>query len=565
MRTNILHGYRSYASHTLIFLCADTQKAEELCTSSESEFLSVAMEKNGMFFGGPQPVLKGAVLFCNTMKDSQPQISKLNWTTYLVPDISASSASTIATDGKLVFNEYKTFDFYRLYNEAVGVLGTDPQSVIWVVKTIFIGFNDSDYGQFIADTRPFMFWLVNSTAKYTSAGGSYIIEFVGLSNGASKNSQLHVQASDNFVIKPENAKTLQRTLAQLAEHYNSAYEVNRAEQIKLNPEYANYKVVKYKILTDNVYAQDKYVVDQWDVADRGMIDVQSGSILVHTSNIENSIHQVMKYCRQVSIDAKMSDSKFQTYKIVSNTEFLQDEVIVTFKVVQYTTPAVTNMMSSSEQTSAAAAVGQDSDHYQFYYLNTGQNVDVINFDIAVNHGLLLMQNLHNSVPLQATITKTDEQSAAMNDGVGKKTTKPILTPSLMGTTPPERNRIFHDQQLTYHQAVAKHAFVEGLESNIKITGNPDLLGRFNTLPSKVISDTPDWATKFILCKIDIAIPTSTDHHGAFTYAQPFWYDGYYAILSVEHIFEGTQFTQELELMSLPEVDRIASKTGQPDE
>lgn len=527
--------------------------------------MSVAVGENGMFDGGPKLSLSGAVLFLNTMKDANPILNKINWTTYLVPTVSQTTINTIATDGTLNFTEFKTFNFYKYYNEAVSLLQSDPQSMVWVIKNIFIGFNDSDAPHYEADSQPYMFWMVDSTAKYTKEGGSYEMKFVGVANGVSKSSQLHIQAGESFTVKPQNVKKLSLALGQLAEFYNEAYQENRAEQIKLNAEYAAYKQIRYRILTDPIYDSELYKLDGWDIDDAGRPDIPAGSIMLHTNSIENGIHEVIKYCSQIAVDATNSDSKFMTYKIVSNTEFLDDEVVVTFKVVRFTTPTVTTLTNQSEQMSAAATVGQSSDHYVFKYLNTGQNVDVINFDINVSLGLVLMQHLHSAVPLQATITKTVDQNMAMHDGVGLKHKKPILTPTLMASKPTDRNRVFHEEQLTYQQALAKHAFVEGLESRIRIIGNPDLLGRFNTLPSEIISNTPDWATGFILCKIDVGIPTSTDHPGSFTYAEPFWYDGFYAMLSVEQIFEAGFFTQEIELMSLPQVEGTAKKDGHPDE
>ena len=282
MRTNVLHRYRSYTAHNLIFLCGNSEQAELLSGSSSSEFMSVAIGENGMFYGGPRTSLNGAVLFLNTMKDANPILNRINWTTYLVPTTTQSSINSIATDGTLNFSEYKTFNFFKYYNEAVGLLQTDPQSMVWVIKTIFIGFSDNDAPHYEADAPPYMFWMVDSTAKYTKEGGSYEMKFVGLANGVAKTSQLHVQAGESFSVAPHNAKKLSAALGQLAEFYNQTYQENRTEQIKLNPEYEGYKQIRYEILTDPSYDNELYKLDGWDIGDAGSPDIPAGSLFIHT-------------------------------------------------------------------------------------------------------------------------------------------------------------------------------------------------------------------------------------------------------------------------------------------
>lgn len=562
MRNNVLHKYRSYAAHHLVFMCRDAQQAEQLASSASSDFLSTALSSNGVFTTGAATSMSGAVLMINTMKDANPILQRLSWTTYLVPDTDGASANTIATDGFLEFSEYKTFNFYKYLADARAVVGaTDAAAIIWVVKTIFIGHNDSGSSDYYADTEPFILWIINSTASFSNTGGKYRMEFVAMSNGAAKSAQLQIPVSDSFVMSPTETRSVAVALNALATWYNGKYSENREAQIKADPKLSEYKKIRYVIETDPKYASDQYVVNEFGYQDYGAVDGGAPQMMIHSGSVERAIHEVMKRCRRVLDDAKRTDSKFITYKILSNVVFGEEEVVVHYKVVPFETPVLTNNLDDGDQNAAAAAVGQEKDYYDFHYINTGKNHDVLNFNIEVKYGLVLSQRLMAVVPMDSDITEKEKQKGAIQNGVGKLDTKPVLTYTLNPLEMSDRNKLSYDGLLTYQEAIAKHAFVEALESKITIRGNPDLLGRYSTLPSKMMSDTPDWAKSFILCKVNVGVPTSTDHPGSFNYQEPFWYRGFYAILSIQHIFDGNEFRQELELISIPEMENPLSETG----
>ena len=103
-----------------------------------------------------------------------------------------------------------------------------------------------------------------------------------------------------------------------------------------------------------------------------------------------------------------------------------------------------------------------------------------------------------------------------------------------------------------------------LKAKITILGNPVLLNNLTISPSEVIDGKPDptptvlgdgedsdvfkdWMSVPGLVKVNIFSPES-DVSGN---RKPFWYDGWYYVTAVEHMFSKGQFTQAIHMMSIP--------------
>jgi hypothetical protein len=102
-----------------------------------------------------------------------------------------------------------------------------------------------------------------------------------------------------------------------------------------------------------------------------------------------------------------------------------------------------------------------------------------------------------------------------------------------------------------------------------IYGNPQLLSEMLLVPSDLPKGqtesakegetiNPQWLSTPTLVKVNIKMPV--DANDVNTEYEDFWYTGYYTIFAVKQIFADGEFTQELDMMSLPVGDEIEKKT-----
>jgi hypothetical protein len=260
--------------------------------------------------------------------------------------------------------------------------------------------------------------------------------------------------------------------------------------------------------------------------------------------------------------------------------------------------------------SAFAVLAQDDDklssdpRYQqirnniieFDYMYTGKNIDILEFEMKVNMGLAYLQTATLANTFKSQLERAPNRQ--MQPSTGDTNSLPVKfgsivqTPVFFGSqirTPSmiNSNNGGHTIQSAY--TLSKHSSLEVSDVSMKILGNTSLLGGINRTSSpdyvlksassqnrgKVILGADgtrepqfaEWSHVPAYVKVRIKMPRENDDFALFTgqattgdprtdpgitdYARDFWFDGYYYVVGVEHVFDGGEFTQTLQMLGIP--------------
>jgi hypothetical protein len=227
---------------------------------------------------------------------------------------------------------------------------------------------------------------------------------------------------------------------------------------------------------------------------------------------------------------------------------------------------------------------------QFDYIYTGKNIDILEFDMKVNNGLAYLQTATLANTLKSQLERvpnmqTHSPTGEVNNMAVRFGGKPVQTPLFFGKsvrTPQFFNSSNAKDTIETVYTLTKHASIESAEATMKITGNDQLLrftnrsssAEFVSTDSKAVFDvattnTPanesfhKWSRVPLYAKVRIKMPRNNDDEALFTgqsisgndsgqdYARDFWFDGYYYIYGIDHLFDDGQFTQTLHMIALP--------------
>lgn len=247
----------------------------------------------------------------------------------------------------------------------------------------------------------------------------------------------------------------------------------------------------------------------------------------------------------------------------------------------------------------------------FDYLYTGKNIDILEFEMKVNMGLAYLQTatLANTFKsqIETAPNRQTQPSTADANGLLVKFGTIVQTPIFFGSQIRSSNLINsnnggHTIQSAY--TLSKHASLEVTDVSMKILGNISLLGSINrtSSPSYVVQSADPavrgkvllgtdgsrepqfayWSHSPAYVKVRIKMPRENDDFALFTgqsstgdprtdpgstdYARDFWFDGYYYVVGVEHVFDDGKFTQTLQMLGLPQRSAFdAAKATAPKE
>jgi hypothetical protein len=582
---NPLHDFRSYSYHQILIACDTTSAAKsvsELKNDStgvnQGGFNSQVFQKPGAEKGIQVNSIEGGnyIVVINGAKDSEFNITEAKWNTLVIPSVVSNNnetihATTMATEGTIGIIEPKGIRFINVINDVGNALLTGPTGITWVLKTIFIGHVDDGTVRYLTQVKPIMMFMANISANFDTGGASYEFEFIGQTNGASKIPQISALKIPSFNI-PKDRNSLDEVFGFLFSAINNEYQdylIKSGQQDEPGREI----IYKYKLDQDS-YESLSYKVDQLQINQRG--SVAYGKKL----NIEQAITQLMLKCSKVKEDS-VGTPKY-IFKIHSTLETNETQAVVTYFVRRFIQPE-----SNTIDGSKGINVPTDENTLEFDYLYTGKNVDIIEFDIKMQMGMAFFQLLETTESLRdyqgeqpnsgnssrerkirsenSTESDGDNQATSIRAGINidKKKSLRIKFPAKKYTKVLQQNSKSGLSSADFQSALNQHAALENLEAKVSIIGNPILLSDMNIMPSEVNSSIGDinntqiltkWLHTPMLCKINIRMPSSSSLTGDADgrYSVPFWYQGHYTILAVEHSFSNGVFTQDLNLLSIPQ-------------
>ncbi len=319
--------------------------------------------------------------------------------------------------------------------------------------------------------------------------------------------------------------------------------------------------------------------------------------LGQSATVEEGMREIMSRCIQVKKDAENTTQAY-TYKITSTIKSGSDiqptkgdvnktnldavqfsnpfDYVVEFKIQQF--PIVSNDLVTKiiNQQAKAGVPPEFPDNLgenllTLDYIYTGKNIDIINFDIKMQLGMAFLQitTTSDNVLEQRSTLLRNYKIANPDNRLG---TNNIKSPLFLGVPikdPALRNSQDSSATLSFDAALNAHASLEVAQATVTILGNPYLLGatgstKYQVLEQKARSLQPTgdnndifkhWGAIPALAKINIRMPRSNDdfklmEQGGGDFTQPFWYDGYYYVYSIKHMFRDGLFTQELSMVAL---------------
>lgn len=338
-----------------------------------------------------------------------------------------------------------------------------------------------------------------------------------------------------------------------------------------------------------------------------------------SSSIEGAINSIMLMSPQVQLDMSQGDTstgvKYE-YKVHSALESKPVdgaaadtlEYTVYYRVERFMTPKSLTFDADFQVLSQDKEKLKDNPHYdmlkrniiEFDYMYTGKNIDILEFDMKINMGMAYLQTatLANTFKSQLERSSNRQMQASSQD-INNQAVRfggaLVQTPVFFGSqikAPTLTNQQNASTAIQSAYTLSKHASLEVAEASMVIIGNDQLLGTTNriTSPEHVMktvdrqesSNTPDaadfkdWSLIPAYAKINIKMPRDNDDFSLYTgqsssgdpnavgatdYARDFWFDGYYYVYGIEHIFEGGEFKQNLQMVGIPQKSAFDSAQG----
>ncbi len=618
---NPLARFASYSYYHVLAVCNSSETADALAnkatnvvdawlhpTMGSSTASSPASEDMGRY--APKSLGDGLeyCILINGATDAAFTITRASFSTLAAAAATNNDRFTsLAVEGEIEISEPKGVTFMDVIVRCCVALGKDPAHVTFMLKTFFVGYHDDGSTETISNVAPISFIVIDATGEFTEAGGTYKLEFVCTQNGASRLPQF-----DKMLKMPDIAgNTLQQAVnamqKSIDESYAKMYSCVEQQVRKTNPSLVPaLKKVKYVIELGELYRGSEYKLEasSQQNGDKGTCDDAAKLSTGTDVSLESALQQMMQHCERVEKDSKEGITRNITvggrtiekgrpcgYKIhtsYTSKNKTDPEYCVTYRIEPFPNPR--DLLKGGEKV-IKEVVEPNTIHFEYMY--TGKNVDILQFDMKMTMGLayLMTAVVRNSYKDQGEVTPAgtivpdtsrvaDAQTRVKSSDNQNKL---VDIPVFFGTSldiPSRRSTKNPAATAGSVYNMTKHASVEVLDASMKITGNLLLLHSAlqQTASSTVPADKPragidqqpvmDWGHVPAYAKVNIRMPAHNDDLKLFSdtdrsFTQQFWYDYYYYILGVEHVFEDGEFTQNIEMIGMPRP--IEGETGTPTE
>jgi len=568
---NILAKFRTYSYHHVLVACENTRVAEELAkTVNMYDYLYVDNEnrhtKKTISSGG-------YVVIANGLVDSDFIIDEVKWVSVIAPQPGKKDVeqfASFAVEGSMEISEPRGVNFLNVISTTCDTLETDPTGLVFLLKTFFVGDADRESVDYITTIKPIAFLMTDISSVFDVTGSVYSIEFVSITNGAAKLPQ-YVTGADrtSLVLDSSLKKSLSILEGKINDHYKIHFDKLKTTADESGQPLVGRKV-KYEIILDPKYSE--YTIDQ-DPEYLKNIGLQDEAGILNFGqkpSIESAIFDILKRSKQYGDDAvgkntEKNKERGKKYlpKITSTIDSSKTEYKIIYKIIKTEVPTSTIERIYDND----ADFVSEGNAIVFDYFFSGKNTDILEFNIQMQMGLMFFQTIttaDSTLSSQNETGKTEKTGSGNSPNVrvnnpskGPRINTPISFSTIV-KRPKDKNTNFPLASTDFQSLLARHAAMEMLDAKIKIIGNPALLNNMAQLPSDVIDEPNfvpqdndvfrEWTTSPGLVKVNIFMPSDDNDTD---YSTKFWYDGWYYVVEVEHIFSGGAFTQVIEMLSLP--------------
>lgn len=574
-----LQQFRSYSYHHIL-LAANTSAAAESLFASSTNSASASSpidrwmhpsytEKYKPIPVNPTGSDEGSyMVLINGLTDAEFLIDSIEWEAIFVPDAGESNPHGSFVEGTMEIKEPMGIRFLNLLKQTCDNLKTDPVGLTFILKTVFVGYSDNINGDTekviqVLDVNPFTFTMTDITAEFSNVGSNYNVTFVGQCNGIGRMPAFgQIQQSglnpsgtvgtalNNLETKLNQAskEAYQQLIAQLDESNNTTQSSSpKGRMVQYQITVAD---VFKDMALDNVNGRLSQSQSDANLANPQGIDIESGitDIMLCSSAVVKRMNDHIK------------EGYKQVFKIESALDSDLNGVTVIINVKDCTVPVLVKDNTSNAGTIIDAKI-DDRPVINFEYIYTGENVDIIEYDMKMMLGMAFFQTYGTTNVLPGGFSSASGGTETLAGGPGttlntKDSNLRELTPIPMSAQvqdPNSKNKPAAADTANFRMFMARWAFVESVSTKVKIAGIPTLLDGFNLSVKDVTNNPVPQAQGLPLVHIHVEMPNDTTDFktGDAPYASDFWYDGNFMILSVKNSFRDGRFEQELELNAIP--------------
>jgi len=530
------------------------------------------------------PITQGQyVVMINGMTDAHYAIDELKWesVTGQRGNNNSGNYTAMVTEGAMVINEPKGVRFLNDVKQTYEALNRDHNSCVWMIKTIFVGYNDhhqkkANQPEYFTNISPLIFTVVDLEAEFNVQGAIYDIKFVNINNGVSKMPQIN-DITSTVKMNLTKSTGLQYSIENLFKKINDRYD---EYFVKVVPDIVASGMsplpIRYEVKLSDEYAETGYKVDDVQQQTTSGGTSTSGASLDFSKGItiENAIKTIMNKCGKIKEDAA-GETKTKDkygYKIRTILASTKEEYVIKY-FVERQKLMFSNLFDASKSNDPELQAQLDANTLSLDYIYTGQNIDIIDYSMKMEMGFVFFQQLVSGNNLHPQNVNPTDVVSQLADAKPPKVNEPDNSDGSVKTIPkklpifyrkteknPETTNTKNPKKAAEFQSLLdRHAALENIQSKVKIHGNPALLNSINKIPKGFGKDEsikvdagavfPYWEKVPALIEINIRMPI--EENGVVVDMESFWYTGKYYVFSVANEFSGGLFTQELEMISMP--------------
>lgn len=602
---NPLNEYNSSSYHHFLVIADSSARANEIANSPEDFFQFIRT-------GVDQPGLSILVNPMSSNKLIIQDISWTTIMNADAGATMSGNAANCHVEGKMTILEplgtrffNKIYDIYR--NFGVSNAG---MSAVWVLKTVFVGYRNAPYDgepEYISNLKPMPIFPLQFSAEFTEAGGRYEIEFVAANMGAGStrsNNSTAITQGGTFNLGGESAKTETVTLETAMKNFETrmeeVYEKNYAKIAEAQAKSANKALaekppekIQYRINLDKKLRDSTFVVETTPELSAGGNGKVPMFAVQPNDRLDQAIQRILMLSPQVMDLANKGDAagKRCLPMIATTSETLDPaqnngvrvrnsyNVILREIVTQYNPVAGpessevvqtaqgsstqvtegTDVNGSSPEATAVKSSAIDAGNFLEYdYTFTGKNVDVLQYDMRMNFGTAFFQTLisPSSAPSTGQIPETKNvNTPAAKPILGSDTNTIAVNPAVAADGAAVHSPT-PQKVSSYQEIYRRFVMIESVHVTMKIRGNPLLMDGLNVSAADIqraLEGTAGanglggtWLNGPVVVKVNVRMPVEDDPNAY----EPFWYDGFYRVLTVQTSFSGGDFTQELEMLAI---------------
>lgn len=589
---NPLRQFRSYSYHFFLVACESTAVLDYLSSPAATN----AFERSLQNISTPRDVITipnvgKYVIVIDTRHDVDIVIEDVQWGTTFVGDPNSGKSSValnvVMTDGVINFMEPRGVNFLNIMANLGDQLDVDMICMPFCLKTVFYGHTET--GEVIplppsSSSQPFGFVPVELVGSVDERGTSYKMDICGVVNGVVHNPSYNAIV-DNVGFPITKGQNLATHLATFSQKINDTYTAQRnlvLDQYKDTIDLSSSAEVKYNIQLEPESLQLQYLND-FGTNQPDQLVVEDGKYIIKGTKeggipeiilklLMSSQHWVQVAAQGDPPDATDIENTNRRYTFKVTQEFVSSSpsisksvVTVNIFVSEYRYETVEIVSTPAGQTTIQPTPKINPNQVVIFdYIFTGRNLDILGMEINLSMGLALLQTLSTARALSTQgqdvtggqprlpSTVSSAAPAAGSNNIHGRVRKgtPIFAPLQWAADYLKEMKDI--QNTATAEAIWKNfASYQSVNTVITIHGNPLLL-------AKVIN--PDRSVPNYV-KVNIKMPNTPDDIWEYQitgnqtpggYYQDFWFTGYYLIVSATNKFQGGLFTQELDLVSLPQ-------------